>query len=135
VTFVRSVEDVPFGWHRDAFLELVPPPRKSTLDAGCGEGRLARRLRDAGHRAVGVDASPTLVRLVTEADAGGDYRVADVTSLPFEDAVFDTVVSFMVLQDVRDHEAAIREAARVLRPGLPLLRDRAPGRLGGGLGR
>jgi ubiquinone/menaquinone biosynthesis C-methylase UbiE len=117
VAFVGSGEDVPFGWHGEEFLELVPPPAGQTLDAGCGEGRLARRLRDRGHQVVGVDASPTLVRLAAEADPGGDYRVADVTALPFADGTFGTVVSFMVLQDVENHEQAIREAARVLRVG------------------
>ena len=116
-TFVRSGEDVPFGWHGDAFLELVPAPRSRTLDAGCGEGRLTRRLTELGHHVAGVDASLTLVALAREVDPDGDYRVADVTALPFDDSTFDTVVSFMVLQDVEDYELAIGEAVRVLRPG------------------
>jgi ubiquinone/menaquinone biosynthesis C-methylase UbiE len=115
--FARSGADVPFGWHGDAFLELVPPPQGLTLDAGCGEGRLARRLAALGHDVVAVDGSPTLVRLAREADPDGDYRVADVTALPFDEATFGTVVSFMVLQDVEDYEEAIRETARVLRAG------------------
>jgi len=43
--------------------------------------------------------------------------VADASHLPFPDAVADLVVAFMSLQDMDDHAAAIREAARVLRPG------------------
>jgi SAM-dependent methyltransferase len=116
-SFARSGDDVPFGWHGDAFFELVPPPPSKTLDAGCGEGRLARRLAAAGHDVVALDASPTLVRLAREADPSGDYRVADVIALPFDDETFDLVVSFMVLQDVEDYEQAIRDAARVLQPG------------------
>jgi ubiquinone/menaquinone biosynthesis C-methylase UbiE len=115
--FARSGEDVPFHWHGDAFLRLMPPPRGLTLDAGCGEGRLSRRLGELGHRVVALDASPTLVRLAQEADPGGDYRVADVTALPFGEATFDLVVSFMVLQDVEEYGRAIGEAARVLREG------------------
>ena len=116
-SFVRSGEDVPFEWHGDAFLELVPTRRGRTLDAGCGEGRLTRRLAAAGHDVVGVDASPSLIARAQEADPGREYGIADVTALPFDDAVFDTVVSFMVLQDVEDYQQVIREAARVLRRG------------------
>ncbi|TMA36985.1 MAG: methyltransferase domain-containing protein [Deltaproteobacteria bacterium] len=54
---------------RDQFLALLPPPRRLTLDLGCGEGRLSRDLETRGHRVVGVDGSPTLVRLAREADA------------------------------------------------------------------
>jgi 2-polyprenyl-3-methyl-5-hydroxy-6-metoxy-1,4-benzoquinol methylase len=116
IAFVLS-EDAPFEWHGEAFLELVADERGELLDAGCGEGRLSRRLAKAGFAVVGVDAAPALLRSAREQDPDGDYRVADVTSLPFADASFDVVASFMVLQDVSDHETAIREAARVLRPG------------------
>ena len=109
--------DVPFAWHAPAFLDLLPPPGRLTLDVGCGEGRLARLLEERGHRVVALDASPTLVRVAREADPGGDYRVADATVLPLDDGAADLVVAFMSLQDIEDGARAIREAARVLEPG------------------
>ena len=116
VEFARE-GDPAFEWHSESFLELLDPTARTVLDAGCGEGRLARLLSARGYSVTGVDASPTLVRRSQEADPAGTYAVADVTSLPFDDASFDAVVSFMVLHDVADYERAIREAARVLRPG------------------
>jgi ubiquinone/menaquinone biosynthesis C-methylase UbiE len=116
LAFIRG-GDPGFDWHSDEFLELVPADARSVLDDGCGEGRLARMLAARGHEVTGVDGSPTLVRHAREADPSGTYDVADVRSLPFDDASFDCVVSFMVLQDVDDHTTAIREAARVLRRG------------------
>ena len=101
-------------FHRDQFLELVPPPGRLTLDIGCGEGRLARDLKSLGHRVSAVDASPTLVRVAREADPDGDYRVADAAALPVEDAAADLAIAFMSLQDIDDMEGAVREAARVL---------------------
>jgi SAM-dependent methyltransferase len=106
--------DVPFGWHAPVFLDLLPPPGRLTVDVGCGEGRLARLLRERGDRVAGIDASPTLVRLAAEADPTGDYRVADAAALPLEDGEADLVVAFMSLQDIEDGAGAIREAARVL---------------------
>ena len=100
-----------------AFFELVPPPDRATLDLGCGEGRVTRDLTARGHPAIGVDLSPTLVRMAAEADPGGDYRVAHASELPFDDDAFDLVVSYNVLMDVDELGAAVAEAARVLAPG------------------
>jgi ubiquinone/menaquinone biosynthesis C-methylase UbiE len=98
------------------FFELVPPPGRRTLDLACGEGRVARDLAARGHSVVGIDASPTLVRLAREADPGGEYVVGDAAALPFEDASFDLVVAYNSLMDVENMAGAVREAARVLEP-------------------
>jgi SAM-dependent methyltransferase len=46
-----------------------------------------------------------------------EFRVADATALPFEDATFDVVLVESVTTFIEDKAAAIREYARVLRPG------------------
>jgi ubiquinone/menaquinone biosynthesis C-methylase UbiE len=87
-----------------------------TLDIGCGEGRLPRDLTARGHEVIGIDASPTLIEHARRADSDGAYRVADATALPVPDASVDLVTAFMVLHDVDDLDAALREIARVMRP-------------------
>ncbi|HET8893551.1 MAG TPA: class I SAM-dependent methyltransferase [Gaiellaceae bacterium] len=109
--------DSYWRFHRDDFLELVPPPGRRTLDLGCGEGRLSRDLRAMGHHVVGIDASPTMVRAAREADPDHEVLLGDAAELPFAAGEFDLVVAFMSLQDVDDHVGAIAEAARVLQPG------------------
>jgi SAM-dependent methyltransferase len=47
----------------------------------------------------------------------GELREADVTRLPDAEAVLDAIGSFDVLEHVPDYHAALREFARVLRPG------------------
>ncbi len=106
-------------WHESGppFFELLPPAGRATLDLGCGEGRVARDLAGRGHRVIGIDAAPTLVRLALEADPSGDYRIADAAALPFDDASFDLVVAFNSLMDIDDMPGAVDEAARVLEIG------------------
>ncbi len=109
--------DSYWQFHRDVFLELVPPAGKRTLDLGCGEGRLSRDLKRLGHDVVGVDLSPTMLAAAREADPRIETHLADAAALPFEDGEFDLVLAFMSLQDVDDYGRAIAEAARVLAPG------------------
>ncbi len=97
-----------------AFLGLLPPPGRATLDLGCGEGRLGAELALAGHRVVGVDSSPRMVEL---ARGRHEALVADAADLPFADGAFDLVVAFMSLMDLDDLDGAVAEAARVLEPG------------------
>jgi SAM-dependent methyltransferase len=118
VAWVRRPDhDSYWYFHRDLFLELMPPPGRRTLDLGCGEGRLARDLKARGHEAVGIDRSPAMLAAGREADPDIETHLVDAASLPFDDASFDLVVAFMSLQDIDDLAGAISEAARVLEPG------------------
>ncbi len=118
---VRDARDEPWAWNEPALLDLVPPPGRLTVDAGCGEGRFSRRLRSLGHVTLAVDATAALVAAARRADPEGDYRVADVSALPLRDGEADLVVSVNVLQHVGRLDAAVREAGRVLEPGGRLL--------------
>jgi SAM-dependent methyltransferase len=112
-----SMHDSYEPFHRDAFLALVPPPGRLTVDLGCGEGRLSRDLKGLGHNVIGVDASPTMVEQAKEADSSIEVLLADAARLPFVDGVADLAIAFMSLQDIDDAAGAISEAARVLEPG------------------
>jgi SAM-dependent methyltransferase len=108
--------DSYWRFHRDAFLELLPPPHGKALDLGCGEGRLTRDLAERGHEIVGVDLSPTLVAAARAAAPELEFCEANAAALPFGNEMFDLVVAFMSLQDVDEMERALDETARVLRP-------------------
>jgi SAM-dependent methyltransferase len=108
--------DSYWRYHRDRFLELLPPPPLTVLDLGCGEGRLSRDLKRLGYDVSGVDASPTLIAAAQENDPDGRYRVATAEATGLDDASFDMVVAFMALHDVDPLDPAVGEVARVLRP-------------------
>lgn len=116
IAIARS-EDDSYWFYRDAFFELVPEPGERTLEIGCGEGRVMRDLAERGHRAVGVEVSPTLLEAAREADPRGAYVLSDAASLPFEDESFDLAVAYNSLMDIDEMPTAVREARRVLRPG------------------
>jgi len=109
--------DSYWQFHRDQFLRLLPPPRRQTVDIGCGEGRLARDLQNLGHHIIAIDSSPSLVAAARARDPAMDVRLADAAALPLADASADLAVAFMSLQDIDEMPAAVREMARVLEPG------------------
>jgi SAM-dependent methyltransferase len=104
-------------YHRELFLELLPPPPARTIDLGCGEGRLARDLAERGYDVAAVDASPSMVAAAREAAPEMEVHLEDAASLPLPDASFDLVLAFMSLQDADDLTGVVREGARVLVPG------------------
>ena len=101
-------------FHREQFVALVPPPGRLTIDVGCGEGRVTRMLKAAGHTVVGVDSSRTLIAAAREAEPSIPVHLADAAALPLGDGVADLAVAFMSMHDFDDLEGAVREVARVL---------------------
>ena len=93
---------------------------RRVLDAGCGEGYLARTLAARGARVTGIDLSPGLIEQARAKDPHGriDYRVADL-SQPLPDAVgsFDAAASYLVLNDVADYRGFAATLGAVLKPG------------------
>ena len=102
--------------NRPVLIELLPPPGRRTLDLACGEGRISRLLRSLGHQVVGVDGSPTMVRLAATHEDRAPAVLADGGMLPFTSGVFDLVVAYMCLHDFDEMPGAVAEIARVLEP-------------------
>ena len=98
---------------------MTSPSR--ALDVGCGEGRFCRMLCALGWDVTGLDPTRALLDEARRRDPGGRYVEGVAGELPFPDASFDLVVSYLSLIDIPDFEAAIAEMARVLAPGGRLL--------------
>jgi SAM-dependent methyltransferase len=98
----------------DFFLSAAP--RSRVLNAGAGQGSFSARLAGRGFDVTSVDESEAAVEVLRQRLAGPVLQ-ADVTALPFDDQSFDSAVLGEVLEHVPDDERALREVARVLRPG------------------
>ena len=87
------------------------------LDAGCGSGLLPLLASLRGARVFGCDASQELLAIARERLPDADLRVADLESLPWPEARFDTVTSVNAIFYAADMAAAARELQRVTAPG------------------
>lgn len=103
----------------DALRRLLGPGRGRCLDIGCGNGVSTEVVAELGWTATGVDVSTELLELAR--GRGLDVQEGAADALPFEEAAFDAALSVWTHTDVEDFPAALREAARVLRPGAPLV--------------
>ena len=97
---------------------------KYVLDVGCGVGAtpyyLAKRY---GCKVIGVDISDRMIERAKErairegVEDRVEFRVADAQNLPFEDDLFDVLLSESVTTFVEDKGRAVSEYVRVTKPG------------------
>jgi len=94
---------------------------RRVLDVGCQTGALPIALSRLGASVTGVDVDEKLIEGARIRARGHGveptFRVALAEALPFPDASFDVVTFVDVIEHVADARAAVREIARVLRPG------------------
>ena len=102
-------------WRRATRRALDLRPGERCLDLAAGTGVSTEELARSGATVVGADLSVGMLR------AGAHRRVpllaADALALPFPDGCFDAVTISFGLRNIVDPDAALREMARVTRPG------------------
>src|SRR3989449_899208 len=121
---------IPHGqWRQKArslkvLLRLLGPPKgRIVADMGAGTGWLSHRLSEAGFRCFATDLSTDLVVGLGAAEAfsgtSGEFEraVASLERWPFQNGTIDLAVCNASLHYLAEIGPALREAARVLRPG------------------
>lgn len=112
--------------HKRLIKELAPKEGMKILDVGSGSGRtvlyIAEKVVSTG-KAVGVDVSNLAISLAKKRakQAGlegiAEIKLGDAENLPFNDEIFDAVISECVISLVPDKQKALKEKVRVLKPG------------------
>ena len=93
-------------------------PGNLCLDAGAGTGRAAEALLAGGARVVVLERDGGRLEEASSALKGpASFVRGDVRSLPFVAATFDAVVLRAIVHHLVDPAHALREAARVAKPG------------------
>jgi SAM-dependent methyltransferase len=119
---------IRYAIHRRVLLDAVEPGMQ-VADVGCGPGRFAIDLIEAGAEVTLVDLSPAMLEQARQRLAGAGVEAAgiveaDVRELAmFEDGTFDLVVCYggAVSYCYDEHERALAELARIAAPGAPVL--------------
>lgn len=95
-------------------------PGQAVIDVACGTGVVARavaeRLAGSG-RVVGVDINEGMLTVARSIRPEIEWHHGDAADLPFADASFDAVLCQAALMYFPDRVEALREMARVARPG------------------
>jgi len=110
-------------WRQKTVATVAVRPGERGLDVCSGTGDLAFALQTAGATVVGVDfCAPMLQRATVKPASGIDappprFGCADAMALPFAAATFDFATVAFGIRNVAEPRVALREMARVVRPG------------------
>jgi ubiquinone/menaquinone biosynthesis C-methylase UbiE len=111
-------EEFALGTLRAEVLAQAWPAGRVVADLGCGTGFLANWLAQRGAEVVAVDHSERMLDVAQKAGrARVTFRAGELDALPLADGEVDAAFSNLVWHHLPDHDAAAREALRVLRPG------------------
>ena len=104
------------GYPEDAVRWLVGEEPRDVVDLGAGTGKLTRVLVALGHRVTAVEPLPEMIARLLEAVPGVTAVEGGAEAIPLPAASADVVTAAQAFHWF-DHGPALREIARVLRPG------------------
>jgi ubiquinone/menaquinone biosynthesis C-methylase UbiE len=121
--FLNELDGKPFD--RDLlqrFAQLVGPGQP-VLDVGCGPGHTTAHLTSLGLKTTGVDLSPRMIELATQAFPQSSFEVGDFLALSHQPSLFEGILAFYCIVHLTPEQLvpAFSEMFRVLRPGGQLL--------------
>ena len=104
------------GYPDEAVTWLVGDEPRDVVDLGAGTGKFTRALAAHGHRVVAIEPLEEMRAELAEAMPGVRALPGSAESMPLADASADVVCSAQAFHWF-DHDAALPEIARILRPG------------------
>ncbi|AFA40285.1 Methylase involved in ubiquinone/menaquinone biosynthesis [Pyrobaculum oguniense TE7] len=98
------------------YIAKLTSPGSYVLEIGPGVGELLRRLERGGCKAVGLDASPPMLKYA-QRRVPGVSAVGVSFKAPLRGGAFDAAVALFTVHHWGDHENSVEEVRRVLKPG------------------
>ncbi|MCJ7682564.1 MAG: class I SAM-dependent methyltransferase [Candidatus Aminicenantes bacterium] len=129
--FLKDTDPAVTGSEAPEIREFLQPSEgEKLLDVGCCANLATKRFDKWPALYFGIDISPSLIQAMRtftrEADITiGGLEVAEMTALPYPDSFFDLAMVIGVFEyvDMDYARSAVRELARVLKPGARLVAD------------
>ncbi|MEO9872879.1 class I SAM-dependent methyltransferase [Ekhidna sp.] len=87
------------------------------LELGCGEGRGVELLATLADSYIGIDKIEAVVEKLQKKHNDFKFMSGVFPPFPFEDNSFDTIITFQVIEHVKEDQNFIKEIHRVLKPG------------------
>ena len=104
-------------WRKQVVAAVAAGAGETVLDIAAGTGTSSEPYADAGVRVIPADFSLGMLKVGKRRRADLGFTAADALRLPFADNSFDAVTMSFGLRNVSDSSLALREFARVTKPG------------------
>jgi demethylmenaquinone methyltransferase/2-methoxy-6-polyprenyl-1,4-benzoquinol methylase len=104
-------------WRRRALDRIGVAAGDRVVDLACGTGDFCELVAARGARVVGVDFALQMLRRARGRDAQLTFVQGDAERLPFRSASVDVVTCGFALRNFVSLETALREIARIVKPG------------------
>ncbi len=100
-----------------AYLIAKPYIKGDLLELGCGEGRGIRELAPLAEKYAAIDKIGEVIDQLSADFPEHEFRQGHFPPMPYEDDSFDTIVSFQVIEHIKNDHLFLQEIARILKPG------------------
>ena len=100
-----------------AYHAATPFVQGDVLELGCGEGRGINIVAQNAVSYLALDKIPEVTNTLSERFPNQNFEQAVFPPMDLADESFDTIVSFQVIEHIKDDRLFLKEIARLLRPG------------------
>lgn len=100
-----------------AYLIAKPYIKGDLLELGCGEGRGIQELAPLANNYTAIDKIGEVIDQLSEAYPKYEFQQGHFPPMPYESESFDTIVSFQVIEHIKNDHLFLKEITRILKPG------------------
>lgn len=100
-----------------AYLIAKPYIKGDLLELGCGEGRGIRELASLANSYTAIDKIEEVIDQLSADFPEHKFQQGHFPPMPYADDSFDTIVSFQVIEHIKDDHLFLKEISRILKPG------------------